>query len=54
MLCDLISVYFEGAKCPLAKRGYSRDGRRGKLQIVFVASPTRLQTRAFRLLGVRP
>ena len=35
MLCDLTSVYFEGSKCPLAKRGYSRDGRRGKLQIVF-------------------
>ena len=35
MLCDLTSVYFEGAKCPLAKRGYSRDGKRGKLQIVF-------------------
>ena len=26
MLCDLTSVYFEGAKCPLARRGYSRDG----------------------------
>ena len=35
VLCDLTSVYFEGAKCPLAKRGYSRDGKRGKLQIVF-------------------
>ncbi len=35
VLCDLTSVYFEGSKCPLAKRGYSRDGRRGKLQIVF-------------------
>ena len=35
VLCDLTSVCFEGSKCPLAKRGYSRDGRRGKLQIVF-------------------
>ena len=35
VLCDLTSVYFEGSRCPLAKRGYSRDGRRGKLQIVF-------------------
>ena len=35
VLCDLTSVYFEGSKCPLAKRGYSRDGQRGKLQIVF-------------------
>ena len=29
------STYFEGRCCPLAKRGYSRDGKRGKLQIVF-------------------
>ena len=35
VLCDITSVYFEGSKCPLAKRGYSRDGKRGKLQIVF-------------------
>ena len=35
VLCDVTSVYFEGSKCPLAKRGYSRDGKRGKLQIVF-------------------
>ena len=35
VLCDLTSVYFEGSKCPLARRGYSRDGRRGKPQIVF-------------------
>ena len=32
---DLTSTYFEGRCCPLAKRGYSRDGRRDKLQIVF-------------------
>ena len=25
----------EGHCCPLAKRGYSRDGRRGTLQIVY-------------------
>ncbi len=35
VLCDVTSVYFEGAKCPLAKLGYSRDGKRGKPQIVF-------------------
>ena len=35
VLCDVTSVYFEGSTCPLAKRGYSRDGKRGKLQIVF-------------------
>ena len=35
VLYDLTSVYLEGRRCPLAKRGYSRDGRRGKLQIEF-------------------
>ena len=35
MLCDITSVYFEGSKCPLAKLGSSRDGKRGKPQIVF-------------------
>ncbi len=35
VLCDVTSVYFEGSKCPLAKLGYSRDGKRGKPQIVF-------------------
>jgi len=34
-LYDLTSTYFEGRKCPLAKLGHSRDGKRGKLQIVF-------------------
>ena len=35
VLYDLTSTYFEGRRCPLAKRGYSRDGKRGSLQIVF-------------------
>ncbi|MGL5065876.1 MAG: IS1634 family transposase [Microcoleus sp.] len=26
---------FEGKTCPLARYGYNRDGKRGKLQIVF-------------------
>ena len=34
-LYDLTSTYFEGRKCPLAKIGHSRDGKPGKLQIVF-------------------
>ncbi len=34
VLCDLTSVYLEGGKCPLARHGYSRDKKRGKLQIV--------------------
>ena len=32
---DLTSVYLEGRRCPLGRRGYSRDGKRGKLQIEF-------------------
>ena len=35
VLYDLTSVYLEGRKCPLAQRGHSRDGKRGKLQIEF-------------------
>ncbi len=35
VLCDVTSVYFEGSKCPLARRGYSKDGKPGKAQIVF-------------------
>jgi hypothetical protein len=33
VLFDLTSSWFEGASCPLAKLGYSRDGRRGTLQV---------------------
>jgi len=33
VLYDLSSSYFEGTTCPLAKLGYSRDGRRGTLQV---------------------
>lgn len=35
VLCDLSSTYLEGEHCPLAKRGYSRDGKKGKVQIEF-------------------
>lgn len=35
VLLDLTSVYFEGSRCPLARLGYSRDGRRDRPQIVF-------------------
>src|SRR5215470_13010065 len=34
-LFDVSSTYFEGRTCPLAKIGYSRDGKRNSLQIVF-------------------
>src|SRR5262249_3958835 len=33
VLFDLTSSYFEGVTCPLAKIGYSRDGKRGTLQV---------------------
>jgi transposase len=33
VLYDLSSSYFEGSTCPLAKRGYSRDGKHGMLQV---------------------
>ena len=33
VLYDLSSSYFEGSTCPLARLGYSRDGKRGKLQV---------------------
>ena len=35
VLYDLTSVWLEGRRCPLARRGYSRDGKHGKLQIEF-------------------
>ena len=35
VLYDLTSVYLEGRHCPLGRRGHSRDGKRGKLQIEF-------------------
>ena len=33
VLYDLSSSYFEGVTCPLAARGHSRDGKKGKLQV---------------------
>ncbi len=35
VLYDVSSSYMEGRCCPLAKRGYSRDGRKGTLQIIY-------------------
>src|SRR3954470_22900245 len=34
-LYDVSSSYFEGRACPLAKLGYSRDGKRGTPQIIY-------------------
>ncbi len=41
LLYDLSSSYMEGTKCPLSRYGYSRDKKRGKLQIEYgvVATP---------------
>ena len=35
ILYDVSSTYFEGRSCPLARLGHNRDGKKGKLQIVF-------------------
>jgi transposase len=35
VLYDVSSSYFEGHCCPIAQRGYNRDGKSGKLQIVY-------------------
>jgi transposase len=35
VLYDVSSSYMEGRCCPIAQRGYSRDGRQGTLQIVY-------------------
>jgi len=34
-LLDLSSSWLEGTRCPLAARGYSRDGKKGRLQIEY-------------------
>jgi len=35
VLYDVTSSYLEGRCCPLARFGYNRDGKQGKLQIVY-------------------
>ena len=35
VLYDVSSSYFEGRACPLARLGYSRDGKRGTPQIIY-------------------
>lgn len=35
VLYDITSTYYTGARCPLAKLGHSRDGKKGTLQILF-------------------
>ena len=47
-LFDLSSSWLEGTRCPLAARGYSRDGKKGKLQIEYglLTDPARLLSRS--------
>src|SRR5260370_13759904 len=35
VLYDVTSSYLQGRRCPFARLGYSRDGKKGKLQIVY-------------------
>ena len=35
VLYDVSSSYMEGRCCPLSQRGYSRDGKKGTLQIIY-------------------
>jgi hypothetical protein len=35
VLCDVTSTYVEGCHCPVARIGYSRDGKKGTWQIIF-------------------
>jgi|SRR5271165_5291263 len=48
VLYDLSSSYFEGTTCPLARIGYSRDGRKGTLQVNYglLCSPMRAAARS--------
>jgi transposase len=41
-LYDLTSSYFEGVTCPLAKLGFNRDGKKGKLQVNYGLLTNRL------------
>jgi hypothetical protein len=40
VLYDVTSSYLVGRCCPLAKLGYNRDGKKGKLQIVYGLGPS--------------
>ena len=45
VLYDVSSTYFEGRTCELAQFGHNRDGKRGKLQIVFGLCAARMVAR---------
>jgi hypothetical protein len=48
VLYDVSSSYVEGRCCPLAKRGYNRDGKKAKAQIVYglLSPPTAARSRS--------
>ena len=46
MLYDVTSSYMEGRCCPLAQFGYNRDGKKGKLQIVYGLQRRRIYVKA--------
>ena len=60
VLYDVSSSYFEGRSCALAQLGYSRDGRRGTLQIIYgllcdrVAARSRSRCSKARSTTTRP
>jgi hypothetical protein len=47
VLYDVSSSYFEGHSCPLARLGYSRDGKRGTPQIIYGLLCDKLGFRTF-------
>src|SRR6266571_3760215 len=55
-LFDLSSSWLEGSHCPLAARGYSRDGKKGRLQIEYglLTDPAGRPCRGFRGLLEHP
>src|SRR5579863_7481933 len=54
-LFDLSSSWLEGTQCPLAARGYSRDGKKGRLQIEYglLTDPKAARSRCGSLRGTR-
>ena len=62
VLYDVTSSYVEGRCCSLAKLGYSRDGKKGKLQIVYgllcaadgwACAPSRVHLKKTSEVGLR-
>ena len=54
VLYDLTSCYLKGTRCPLAQRGYSRDGKKGKRQELLAATERELEKVAAATRRERP